>query len=82
MTWKYRRTLTEPITPVRDGRAPTWIVSCPVCGFRHDAHGASKADAIREVKHEPSHPLDATPVDYATGWGQNGAESHPLYPGG
>lgn len=63
----------EPIVPVRDGHAPTFVVSCLDCGFSHDAHGPTAEDAVVAIQptHQVGHRLIAMPQNYST---------HPLYP--
>ncbi len=71
----------EPITPMRAGQPPTWVVACLDCGFSVDEYGQTAEDALQSVapRHEASHALIARPVDYTTGYGEHKDEPHPLY---
>lgn len=73
-----RKVEHEPIVPVRDGKTPTWVVSCLDCAFSHDAHGAEAQDAIDSIapRHQAGHKLIARSINYDEGWPTSG---HPLY---
>ncbi len=72
MAGQMRQGQYEPIVPLREGQAPAWIVSCRMCSFAHDAHGATEAEALQSIQplHERDHTLVARSVDYA---------AHPIY---
>lgn len=71
----------DPITPMRDGQPPGFVVSCLECGFSVDAHGATASDAVQAVapSHDSRHHLIAQPVNYQTGYGSAATDPHPLY---
>lgn len=78
---KRREILSEPITPLKDGQPPGFIVACLDCDFGVDAHGLTAEDAVKAVAptHQKGHHLIATHVDYTTGHGPNKKDPHPLY---
>lgn len=78
---KARELHQEPITPLDDGKAPTWVVACLDCEFSCDAHGISGDDAVVAIaeRHQKGHRLIARQIDYSTGYGRNFDEPHPLY---
>lgn len=71
----------EPLTPLKDGKPPGFIVACLDCDFGVDAHGLTAEDAVKAVAltHENSHHLIARSVKYTTGYGTDKTEAHPLY---
>ena len=71
-----RQIIARPITPLKGGLAPNFVVACITdgCTFAVDVHALTAENAVLAVApgHAPSHLLIAREVDYST---------HPLYGG-
>ena len=81
MPGEMRQGQHEPLTPLKAGRPPDWHIRCSDCPFTTDAHGATDLEALKAIRarHQPGHRLSAKAVNYRTGYGPDGTQSHPLY---
>lgn len=76
-----------PITPMKDGQPPGFVVSCLECTYAHDVHAETAEAAAAEIvaRHaNGKHRMTANPTRYHEPiWGRDKNIRHPMYfPGG